>query len=65
MEILLKRKEWLCTVSFPERHYLSFTLNCWLFESFGTDLWIVYAANASMVNQAFCNNDGNMLIFPQ
>ena len=25
----------------------------------------MYAANASMVNQAFCNNDGNMLIVPQ
>jgi homogentisate 1,2-dioxygenase len=25
----------------------------------------MYSANASMQNQAFCNNDGDMLIIPQ
>jgi homogentisate 1,2-dioxygenase len=69
MEIQLKRKEWLFTVRFERHIPCSFPLNCWsrlcLCENFGPDLWIVYAANASMVNEAFCNNDGNMLIIPQ
>ena len=25
----------------------------------------IYAANASMANRAFCNNDGHMMILPQ
>jgi homogentisate 1,2-dioxygenase len=25
----------------------------------------VYAANASMENEAFCNNDGHMMLLPQ